>query len=424
MTSIHRFGEPGRNKPDSNSSSAAETFVTALSNFPNISPGQPRSRTMSSAYGRQRTDTRATYINEYELEIACWQARIGHRRTICQLTCSVCLETMEPSVWIRPAASCAHEPRICEPCLVQLVVHAIQVGGLTEVLCPDVGCRREMDYEDVILCIQNDRPLLDRYNQLVTQRNMERHPNFVWCQNPMCSRGQIHDKGAASPLVICRYCDARTCFTHQVLWHKGLTCRQYSIRAKRRQEIHANEEYIGAHTKRCPNPTCRRPIEKAQGCDHMTCRKPGGCGHEFCWDCLADYGPIRLQGNHRHKPGCRHYTGGSSNEFAEVTALTVVEGLRARPIRQRPTLINRRVNLDNLTGPFTHARPVAAEHPHLTVRDAGRMVLQAEANGMHNQQPPGPVTSLVQVRDRSLDDSQGNGSRPGMSGRRRGLYII
>jgi hypothetical protein len=24
------------------------------------------------------------------------------------------------------------------------------------------------------------------------------------------------------------------------------------------------------------------------GCTHMTCRKPGGCGHEFCYICLAD----------------------------------------------------------------------------------------------------------------------------------------
>merc|ERR1712048_615222 len=22
---------------------------------------------------------------------------------------------------------------------------------------------------------------------------------------------------------------------------------------------------------------------------HMTCRKPGGCGHEFCWICMADW---------------------------------------------------------------------------------------------------------------------------------------
>ena len=39
-----------------------------------------------------------------------------------------------------------------------------------------------------------------------------------------------------------------------------------------------------ANTKICPG--CRKPIEKNQGCNHMTCR---GCKHEFCWLCLGNW---------------------------------------------------------------------------------------------------------------------------------------
>ena len=46
--------------------------------------------------------------------------------------------------------------------------------------------------------------------------------------------------------------------------------------------------WIKANTKKCPK--CRKPIEKNQGCNHMTCRKEvGGCSYEFCWICMGDW---------------------------------------------------------------------------------------------------------------------------------------
>ena len=67
----------------------------------------------------------------------------------------------------------------------------------------------------------------------------------------------------------------------------------------------ANTRWLNRHTKKCPK--CKSPIEKNNGCDHMTCkRQAGGCGHEFCWRCLAPWGPIirRGGGNHHHRPTC------------------------------------------------------------------------------------------------------------------------
>ncbi len=45
-----------------------------------------------------------------------------------------------------------------------------------------------------------------------------------------------------------------------------------------------NLNWILAHTKQCPK--CRRPIEKNQGCMHMTCSQ---CRYEFCWLCQGDW---------------------------------------------------------------------------------------------------------------------------------------
>lgn len=38
------------------------------------------------------------------------------------------------------------------------------------------------------------------------------------------------------------------------------------------------------NTQDCPK--CKWPIEKNNGCNHMTCLK---CSYEFCWICLGDY---------------------------------------------------------------------------------------------------------------------------------------
>jgi hypothetical protein len=42
--------------------------------------------------------------------------------------------------------------------------------------------------------------------------------------------------------------------------------------------------WVAANTKRCPR--CKTPIEKDEGCNHMSCRN---CRKEFCWICMQDW---------------------------------------------------------------------------------------------------------------------------------------
>ncbi|CEL63311.1 IBR domain containing protein [Rhizoctonia solani AG-1 IB] len=149
--------------------------------------------------------------------------------------------------------------------------------------------------------IGGDKGCLDRLNASIAQSKLERHPKFVWCTNPTCGQGQVHTE--EDPMVTCNHCHAQSCFVHRVPWHQDLTCEQYTIGA--------NEEYIGTHTKRCPNPVCSLPIEKSYGCDYMMCR----CGHQFCWACMADFSIIFQQGTDHHNLNCPHYnpTGAIAN---------------------------------------------------------------------------------------------------------------
>ncbi|KAG8627065.1 hypothetical protein KVT40_004548 [Elsinoe batatas] len=71
---------------------------------------------------------------------------------------------------------------------------------------------------------------------------------------------------------ICRACHAR---------HDDMTCADY-------QDMASGGHAALARLKKELNikdcPSCTTPMEKTEGCNHMTCR---GCGKHICWVCLA-----------------------------------------------------------------------------------------------------------------------------------------
>ncbi|CAE6404227.1 unnamed protein product [Rhizoctonia solani] len=220
--------------------------------------------------------------------------------------CMVCFEP-KPLTAIG-TSNCSHDSRVCEECLERHIEISVCDRGFTNVTCPLLSCNEVLSYADILAGVK-DEDVLSRYERLLLRRALDATPNFVWCKNPQCSFGQFHDSSPTScPNVKCEACGHESCYVHDSPWHRGLTCVQYDSKMKRSAQagkIRANETYISKHAKACP--TCGRMIEKGYGCDHMTCMGPMGCGHEFCWCCLADYKPIHEQGNHLHKRRCRHY---------------------------------------------------------------------------------------------------------------------
>ena len=103
----------------------------------------------------------------------------------------------------------------------------------------------------------------------------------------------------------CIKCKFKTCFVCRTPAHPTMTCLQYQafLVAEQTPADVGTINWIKKNTTRCP-PPCNIPIEKNDGCDHMTCTQ---CKAEWCWLCLADYKQIRRQWNTAHMRNCRYY---------------------------------------------------------------------------------------------------------------------
>jgi hypothetical protein len=74
------------------------------------------------------------------------------------------------------------------------------------------------------------------------------------------------------PKFKCKACKKSHCVVHNVKWHDGESCAEYDYRmgSLKKNEEEASRLLVEEISKQCPG--CKRPVEKVDGCDHMTCK--------------------------------------------------------------------------------------------------------------------------------------------------------
>lgn len=63
--------------------------------------------------------------------------------------------------------------------------------------------------------------------------------------------------------------------------HRPLSCEEVEKDSQVRLRTFLEEQMMDASTRRCPNPVCRKPYEKVEGCNKMKC----SCGTCMCYLC-------------------------------------------------------------------------------------------------------------------------------------------
>ncbi|KAL5703989.1 RBR-type E3 ubiquitin transferase [Ranunculus cassubicifolius] len=194
-----------------------------------------------------------------------------------KLICKICFDEFHRSMMY--ATSCGHP--FCGKCWKSYVSIAIQDGaGCLTLRCPEPKCVSIVDQEMVSKLVSEEDK--EKYSRYVVRSYVEANKNTKWCPAAGCEYAVEFVRGSVSYDVNCD-CSNNFCWNCSEDAHRPVDCETVAKWVLKNSAESENVTWILANSKPCPK--CKRPIQKNQGCMHMTCHS--SCRFEFCWLCLG-----------------------------------------------------------------------------------------------------------------------------------------
>ena len=106
-----------------------------------------------------------------------------------------------------------------------------------------------------------------------------RPEQFFYCPTPDCT--QVYRAATQSTVLQCPACLVRICPVCHTEYHDGFDCVDRNVGGGEQRF----KEWSRDHdVKNCPG--CKVPIERSEGCNHLTCTR---CHTHICWVCLKTF---------------------------------------------------------------------------------------------------------------------------------------
>ncbi|KAI3911172.1 hypothetical protein MKW92_033381 [Papaver armeniacum] len=191
------------------------------------------------------------------------------------IKCRICFDEFERDGMC--ATTCGH--LFCNWCWTQYVSIKISDGpGCLRLRCPEPSCGVAV-CQDMVNELVSDEDK-EKYSGYLLRSYVEDRKNTKWCPSPDCEFAVEFVAGSSSFDVVCGS-DHSFCWNCLDDAHRPVDCDTVHKWAVKNTAESENVTWILANSKSCPN--CKKPIQKNEGCMHMTCR----CGFHFCWLCLG-----------------------------------------------------------------------------------------------------------------------------------------
>ncbi|KXZ55686.1 hypothetical protein GPECTOR_2g1236 [Gonium pectorale] len=197
--------------------------------------------------------------------------------------CLICFESY-PLCEMR-AAACKHF--FCKECWRGYISNALASGmACLDLRCPSTECKRKACVPSSLVMELASPEEQAKYAAYMIRSYVEDNASMAWCTGKNCENAIecLIDRGPNEPMDVICTCSTTFCFNCKEEAHRPVSCETVKKWIQKNSAESENMNWILANTKPCPK--CSRPIEKNQGCMHMTCSQ---CRFEFCWLCQGDW---------------------------------------------------------------------------------------------------------------------------------------
>ncbi|KAM7210154.1 hypothetical protein V8F06_014460 [Rhypophila decipiens] len=207
--------------------------VTKIS-FGGTTPTRQNAKTTTSLPAPEQTVFGGPRLPTLDHPTPSRHQRIHHRRQPANektrtKTCNICCNTKPVALFptTKLTDSCSEHPLPCLSCVASAIAadFTARIFSPTQIRCP--VCCAALAYSAVLKYAT--REIREQYEQLTLVKALQDDQNFVLCK---CGIGQIHETGAAQPIVTCLHCRGKSCFVHRMAWHENLTCAEYDALQK------------------------------------------------------------------------------------------------------------------------------------------------------------------------------------------------
>ncbi|CAG8535453.1 8573_t:CDS:2 [Ambispora gerdemannii] len=220
--------------------------------------------------------------------------------------CGICLENKPGSRCIQ-LQPCQHV--FCQECLCGYFEMLIREGFVSQVKCPDIGCKVQTVLTKEVLDEIVGTEMQERYARLMEKIEIETNPLITYCPLKTCQT-PVKKSSDFEKLCLCEKCGFAFCWMCKRTWHgPHIACAIKNVKHVVKEYLAADdvkkalmklrygpknleklvrdtlseiesEEWMRSNTQPCPQ--CDTFIEKSMGCNHMRCTR---CETHFCYLC-------------------------------------------------------------------------------------------------------------------------------------------